>query len=65
MNGHSEMCKLILENVNKDLRNPNADYGKGTPIDRTEENDHLEVCRLITSAIGKYFLKPKRLKIYK
>ena len=43
-NGHSEVCQLILENVQD--KNPKGEYGK-TPLHYAAENGHLEVCQLI------------------
>ena len=60
--GHLDVCKLIVEIV--DNKNPWSRYHT-TPLEIAEKRGHFEICSLITSAIGKYFLRTKRLKVYK
>ena len=50
-NGCSKITRFILENSNaEDINLPNR-YDK-TPLNLAEENNHMDICKLLTSAIS-------------
>ena len=48
-NGHLEVCKLLIDNV--DDKNPADDYGL-TPWHKAAANGHLEVCKLLIDNVA-------------
>ena len=51
-NGCSKITRFILKNSNADNINRPNKYGK-TPLNLAEENDHKDICKLLTTAISK------------
>ena len=51
-NGCSKITKFILENSIADEINLLNRYDK-TPLNLAEENNHMDICKLLTSAISK------------
>ena len=49
-NGHLEICKLILENVQE--KNPKNNNGL-TPLDLASNNGNSEICKLLRESIEK------------
>ena len=50
-NGCSKITRFILENSNADEINLPNRYDK-TPLNLAEENNHMDICKLLTSAIS-------------
>jgi hypothetical protein len=51
-NGCHKITRFILKNSNADNINRLNKYGK-TPLNLAEENDHKDICKLLTTAISK------------
>ena len=51
-NGCSKITRFILEHSDADNINSPNKYGK-TPLNLAEENDHKDICKLLTAAISK------------
>ena len=50
-NGHLEVCRLIIENIeDPELKNPHNNYGR-TPLDAAASSGHREIVKLIVSNI--------------
>lgn len=51
-NGCSRVARFILENSDADVKNIQNRFGE-TPLNLAEENNHKDICKLLTSAISK------------
>ena len=57
-NGCSKIIRFILENSNADHINLPNKYGK-TPLNLAEKNNHMDICKLLTSAISLQNNRPR------
>ena len=57
-NGCSRVTRFILENSDADVKNIQNRFGE-TPLNLAEENNHKDICKLLTSAISKQNDVPK------
>ena len=59
-NGHFEICKLIVENV----EDKNPAYNSGyTPVDIAAKNGHFDICILILKRMEDKRIKKINLKL--